>query len=356
MGQEHSCPTTPHVSTQTTVSANTNTLQAFFVARARRKHTGSANTMDERSDSVPLPDASSSDIELPIENADSGSSNDGGFSSDHIGPDTSETTLPPSDDLEEELRPQRELRGANTTKRIVPSTWIDADDTGDFDPNEENRRARPFRKRTKLSHRKRFNWNSDIRPITLETTNKHELKPREPLRLNFRSSSTNAAFRELCANFPEKVTPARDHFNEGYELRKRHVAGDGSSLQITRANATGVREFADELPSDYSNQPVGRGCLECLALGVREGMQCSLLENEHSWPCDCCKDLENESCQLVTVSEFAYQEKKLFNLTAQAGTGVQTSMYALSVPWKEREMAYLLLRIQPGSFRSSWTL
>lgn len=255
--------------------------------------------MDERSDSIPLPDASSADVDLLIEKADSGSSNNGGFYSDPIGPDTSDTTIFPSDALEEPPRPQRELRGSNTLKRIVPSTWIDADDTGDFDPKEENRRARPFRKRTKLSHGKRFNWNSETRPVLPGTGNKDQPKPSEPLRLSFRSSSTKAGFHELCATFPEKVTPARDHFNEGYELRKRHVANDGSSLQVTRAIATGVRVVADEPPTDYSNHPVARGCLECLALGV----QCSLLENEHSWPCECCKSLDNESCQLVTVSE-----------------------------------------------------
>ena len=63
--------------------------------------------------------------------------------------------LRPSDetqdaDMTEE--PNFYKRTLRPTRSTAPRTWIDADMTGDFDPVEDARKARPKRKKAKLSH------------------------------------------------------------------------------------------------------------------------------------------------------------------------------------------------------------
>lgn len=293
MGQEHSCQTSLRTAAGSTVSTTADKVQ-----RTGEDIAGTANAMAERSDSLPLPDSDSTTIDSPAERT--GSSDKDDFSSEPLEPDTPNTTLPPSDALEEQLRPRRELRPSNDFKRVIPSTWIDADDTGDFDPQEENRRSRPCRKRTKLSHRKRFDWTGENTTARLDARpqikTKPEPEPEPPLCLRFKSSFGKTAFRVLCATLQDEVTPARDHFNEGYELRRRNAVSDGSSLDNARATTTGLRVLAAEQNCDYSNHPMARGCLKCMA----SGLECSLLEDEHSWPCNDCK-LEDFECQLFQV-------------------------------------------------------
>lgn len=209
--------------------------------------------------------------------------------------DATDDNNPLSDTFEQQLSYRRELRPMREPKRSLPNTWVDADTTGDFDPLEEARQARAHRKRAKLSTRKKFDWNAGDHTNKADANRRPVAKTRPILRITFRTSSGKAAFAELCAKAEQKVEQSCDYSSTGYHLRKRGGEDDGSDTNDLYA--TGVRVSASEAPLDLKNQPAGRGCLTCLAGAQR----CSLLDNEHSWPCDDCKEA-GDDCQLIQVS------------------------------------------------------
>lgn len=244
---------------------------------------------------------SSSDTDLPTKRVDSATEEEAYGNA--AGLNTSDDTQLPSDTFEQQVFYKRELRPLREPKRTAPNTWVDADTTGDFDPHEEARQARVRRKKAKLSHRKKIDWISEGHAHDADNDVNLTAQPRLPLRLSFNTSSGKSAFNELDAKFQREVKPARDHFTAGYQLRKRDITGEGANLGIIGAKVAGVRLVGSEQPCDYSNHPVARGCVACLML-VRE---CSLLRNEHAWPCDECEDDDND-CQLVQVSNISFRE------------------------------------------------
>ena len=246
-------------------------------------------------DSTISPDKSSSTTFLSRERSESLNHSD---DIDNIAElETSDGTNPLSDTFEQqqsEQQPlyQRKLRPARLSKRAVPNTWVDADDTGDFDPQEEGRQARARRKMAKFSQRKKFDWNLG--------ENDNSFKPAKRTRpiqcITFRASASKAAFAEICAKSEEKADQACTLSLSGYRLRKRCGTGDGMIAGLL--DATGVRVIASEPSWDPRNQPAARGCTSCPARGQR----CSLLDNEHCWPCDDCNE-SGDDCQLNQVSD-----------------------------------------------------
>lgn len=216
-----------------------------------------------------------------------------------IDPNTSDD-IPQADSetFEEQFFYKRELRPVREATRIAPRTWLDADTTGDFDPHEEARQLRARKKRPKIPHRGNLDWGNEGYSSEPRIELRPQTQPKPILCLSFSSSSGRAAFSELCANFEHAVKPARDHFTEGYQLRKRKRACDGNLLERIGLQTTGVRVLANEQPRDLQNQPAARGCFDCMAMGLN----CSLLDNEHSWPCDDCKANDCD-CHLVQEPE-----------------------------------------------------
>jgi len=229
-------------------------------------------------------------------------------------PEDSRTNTPASDippsDAGSDLRPsdgsqdaanttdaqvfyKRELR---PTRGTAPCTWIDADTTGDFDPREEARKARPRRKKAKISHRGNHDWNGGEHTNEPAIEFRHELPPPPALCIRFNSSAGKLAFGELCANLHHEVKPTCDNWTAGYQLRKRKSIREDHLSSTLSVQASGVRVIASEQTSDFTNHPVARGCFDCLAMGTR----CSLLDNEHSWPCEEC-ELNDNDCHLVKV-------------------------------------------------------
>jgi len=237
-------------------------------------------------------------------------------------PNTSDDTNPPSDTLEPQWSYKRELRPMREPKRSLPNTWVDADTTGDFDPHEEARQARERRKRAKLTKRKKFDWNAGEHTNGPESNRRHAAKTRPIFCIKFNTSAGKTAFAELCAKSEQKAE-SYDISWTGYHLRKRGGTDDGRD--IDGVDATGVRVVASEAPLDLRNHPAGRGCFTCLAGAQR----CSLLDNEHSWPCDDCNE-SGDDCQLIEVCNPSFQSKTC-ELTISAGTRAQAGVYALRI-------------------------
>jgi hypothetical protein len=288
--------------------------------------------------STASPEQRSSTTDLPSETVDT---TDYSTADNAIQQDTSDDTNPLSDTFEQQQQEpfyKRELRPMREPKRSLPNTWVDADTTGDFDPNEEARQARERRKKAKLSQRKKFDWNAGENTRESDNNRRPAAKTRPILCITFRTSSGKAAFAERCAKYEREAEEAYAISLAGYSLRKRGDTDDGRDIDC--ANATGVvRASASEAPLDLKNQPAGRGCLTCLAGAQR----CSLLDNEHSWPCDDCEE-SGDDCQLIQVSGSPFQST-VCKLTMSAGTRAQIGVYALPVYWQEAEMARVLFRV-----------
>jgi hypothetical protein len=226
---------------------------------------------------------------------------------------------------------KRELR---PIRRPVPCTWIDADTTGDFDPVEDARKSRPRRKKAKLSHRGPHDSNGEEHTDEPTIDFEPELPPPLALCVRFDSSAGKVAFGELCAKLEREVKPSCDNWTAGYQLRKRK-----GTLTV---QSTGVRVIASEQTCDFTNHPVARGCFDCMAIGAR----CSLLDDEHSWPCEECVINDND-CQLVKVCRSSVAVIVLPSLTTLTGARVETGLHALPISRQEKEMAGVLVRYKP---------
>lgn len=199
-------------------------------------------------------------------------------------------------DTSEENQLHWDLRPSRGPKRSTAIAWYDHDETGDFDPREEAKRLRPPRKKTKISSREKCDENGqDIAEFDMDLEPK--VPPSLTVRLDFKSSSGNSAFSQLCADLKAQVKLTCDDFAEGYQLRKRKGPAEDGPLDVPGTGVITLSNSAFGLPDDLSNHPAARGCYTCLAMGVN----CSLLENEHKYPCDECEE-NGDDCQLVTVS------------------------------------------------------
>lgn len=185
------------------------------------------------------------------------------------------------------LRPQtRQVAGGFTT------TWIDQDQTGDYDPSEEQRQERLRRQRARLRGK---DCASSFRRCLDDTEGKDEAGPKESLQwmitCRFPGEAGRAKFAHVVANLPA-IHPACDKSLTGRDLRKRKRV-----FEFAYNDAGDYKKVCAELnlPSDPTGHPFARGCLGCLTLGH----ECSLLHDEASWPCEECWR-ERHDCILVT--------------------------------------------------------
>lgn len=319
MGQELSQPLSPHAP-ELSPSSSQPPHKSSPIYNKITNNMSDNDMTEDRHGSTASPTERSSITDLPTETVDTidHSADDKG-----IEQNTSDDTNSLSDAFEQQLSYRRELRPMREGKRYLPSTWVDADKTGDFDPREEARQARARRKKAKLSQRKKFDWNAAEHIKEPDADRRPAAKTTPILCITLRTSSGKAAFAELCAKREQNAKQACDIPSKGYCLRNRGGADDGRDTE--GAYAAGVRVSDSESSLDLSNQPAGRGCLTCLAGSQR----CSLLDNEHSWPCDDCKE-SGDDCELIQVS-CPLVQGKVCGLTMSPGARAQTGVHALRI-------------------------
>ncbi|KAK4540647.1 hypothetical protein LTR36_008978 [Oleoguttula mirabilis] len=199
---------------------------------------------------------------------------------------------PDGEDLFEDYASRYELRPQSSRAGFM-STWMDKDDTGDYDPSEEFRRPKTRRTRLKLRER---DYVGSIFDSADEDAASGDTEPDEHLKLiiqlKFSSEAGKASFRRHVSSVPTRPGGERDAFSTGYRLRKKTLAAasHGSSTQHLDRLAD-----APDVPDDLTGHPIARGCWECLGLGIR----CPLLDDEGAWPCATCFE-DKHDCDLVT--------------------------------------------------------
>ncbi|KAK3067503.1 hypothetical protein LTR53_015591 [Teratosphaeriaceae sp. CCFEE 6253] len=189
------------------------------------------------------------------------------------------------------LRPQ-----TRKTNQHYPSAWIDHDTTGDFDPNEEERKARNERHRARLHQRQGYvaalGDNGEVNPSERTTPAK---SPKVITALKFPSESGRAALRACLGKPPSRSLLPHHDFSDGYRTRGRTKP---SKLAPGNNVSDGALSSVLDLPIDLTGHPVARGCWGCLSLKIR----CPLLDDERAWPCYTCMEDEND-CELVTPAK-----------------------------------------------------
>lgn len=218
-----------------------------------------------------------------------------GHENDRWEKDEAEDELDDFEPFKYHLRPQsREQR--NTFMR----TWIDQDDTGNYgekDPNEENRKTRNRKSRLKL----RLRSDAFISPDDIDDGMAYDERPPKVIpkllvTLTFASEAGKTQAEDILTKPPKQSQTQDEVSPNGYRLRKR-----GASLSTRYYSECNLDKsrFDPDLPDNLTGHPAVRGCWECLGLGV----ECSLLDNEHAWPCRlCCAD--DHDCDLITPPKF----------------------------------------------------
>lgn len=188
-----------------------------------------------------------------------------------------------------ELRPQ-----ARELKSRFSSTWIDQDQTGDFDPSEEARKARLQRKRMRLRKEHSVFRTAEIgEECEADDESEPKVIPTLMVEVSFLSETGRSKFKDLVDSLSTKEKPTDDGIANGYRLRKRKAAtafNYNDEYDAERARAS------SDLPNDLTGHPVARGCWGCVALGNHK---CSLISDERTWPCVTCLEDDND-CELIT--------------------------------------------------------
>ncbi|KAK3066558.1 hypothetical protein LTR53_017043, partial [Teratosphaeriaceae sp. CCFEE 6253] len=189
------------------------------------------------------------------------------------------------------LRPQ-----TRKTNQHHPSAWIDHDTTGDFDPDEEERKVRNERHRARLRQRQGYGAalgdNGEVTPSERTTPAKF---PKVILALKFPSESGRAALRACLGKPPSRSLLLHHDFSDGYRTRGRTQL---SKLTPGNNVSDGALSNVLDQPIDLTGHPFARGCRGCLSLNIR----CPLLDDERAWPCLTCLEDEND-CELVTPAK-----------------------------------------------------
>ncbi|KAK3674995.1 hypothetical protein LTR78_004928 [Recurvomyces mirabilis] len=181
-----------------------------------------------------------------------------------------------------ELRPQGRIVNSSFT-----STWIDQDNTGNYDSEEEERQLRAKRNQVRLRRRV-----DSVADHSSEGSNGDDdiSAPHEPrklvTRLPFTTASGRLALYSILNKPPARHEAEIDHFSIGYRLR---------SQAASAAEPKQSRNAEHGLPEDLTGHPIARGCWGCLDPGKDD---CPLLEYEHTYPCHACLESSSE-CELI---------------------------------------------------------
>ena len=205
-----------------------------------------------------------------------------------------------SDTVEDSLRSKYDLRIEVRERNSVPTTYLDQDESGTFDPackkppesKPITRRKRERKepdddltpKKSKSNTWQRGRWVGCELPVVFKFTSEHA---RAVLK-NFGSSLDNWPQRLLDSDITyNSPTDWPESHPFPYDLRERSRCGLSDP-----GHATGTNELRlDDITLGY---PAYRGCKACFEWGFR----CPLLDEGSRYPCaECAAD--NAECELI---------------------------------------------------------
>lgn len=176
---------------------------------------------------------------------------------------------------------------SRSCKPSFNSTWIDQDETGDYDPSASARR--PPVRRSRL--RAPVHFGSTPENTDEDGVQRGE-KIRQELVVTFRftqPTGTTSLKRILDTQLAAANANARHNDSgTGYHLRT------SSSRPVRTLHPIAQTKHRAKIAADLTGHPSARGCWECLELDLR----CPLLDDESAWPCLACREDEHD-CDLV---------------------------------------------------------
>ncbi|KAF2724103.1 hypothetical protein K431DRAFT_310435 [Polychaeton citri CBS 116435] len=154
------------------------------------------------------------------------------------------------------------------------NTWIDQDETGDYDPKSELQQARVQQQQQRLRLRRQRCTKRE------NTILQHDTRITvEPKRLIASLRFANPETKRRLVNFVAYGNDA----DSGYRFRER---------QDRSAYMRGDQECDSSLIR--SAVPLARGCRHCALLGLT----CSIIDDEFEYPCKACSE-DAEVCELI---------------------------------------------------------
>lgn len=205
----------------------------------------------------------------------------------------------PHEYLEKNLRSKYELRwGTIKNARNAPSTWIDDDDSGDYDPKQDV----PKRKlcKSRLSQR-----DNAVRPAKRQKQPSIEEEPGLLVTLKLTSEAGKAFLSTL--HHRTRIEQEEDSFEDAglecslfsskrYSLRRR---GKRDTLRDPPFNKQpsrggGPQISTQSLLSLDLGHPAARGCKSCWEFNH----ECSLVDRPAVYPCQVCRE-DGFDCELI---------------------------------------------------------
>ncbi|KAH9821395.1 finger domain protein [Teratosphaeria destructans] len=197
-----------------------------------------------------------------------------------------------------ELRPQTRHSAVGFT-----STWIDQDDTGDYDPRNERKLNL---RRTRVRH---LPTQSVLNPTESADVNvltdSSARQPRSSLhvKLEVRDAECKAKLRHILESKPTQADIQYDPFVKTWQPRKE---GTGRRKRCNKLTPDARSSDCAHAPDDLTGHPVARGCWGCLELGLEFAETCSLIHDEYEYPCRNCK-AEDEYCTPILPPKYKQQ-------------------------------------------------
>ncbi|KAF2005052.1 hypothetical protein P154DRAFT_560031 [Amniculicola lignicola CBS 123094] len=186
-----------------------------------------------------------------------------------------------SGDLRPQVReePAYELR--KNIDRQVNSTWLDVDETGNYDPEAEAKKVRKpkAKKKTKKAAERKVK----IKKLIVK------------LRFHKYGTGTIANIMDDEFNWPDgwSEQDSEDESDRMFSLPRRRENTPGVEAQ---------EPIPDPMPSseidDLTGHPAARGCIACR----RHGYECPMVKGG-TWPCQQCKDSEVDCTLIIPPTE-----------------------------------------------------
>nr|POE66003.1 hypothetical protein CFP56_57693 [Quercus suber] len=174
------------------------------------------------------------------------------------------------------------------------STWMDRDETGDYDPVEERRQL------MKRNHRRKPQAKLP-KPLSCDGLDEEKTEsilvpsvvPRLIVTLQF---TKEQLLKDLHRSFSEHSESGQEYSRGGRRLRRRGV--EITPYQCGNIHNSDLDDQKQRL-GHYRGHPAARGCRQCFELHFR----CSLLDNDHNGPCTCCDESQTD-CELITIPKY----------------------------------------------------